>query len=100
MKYCAKCGTELSEETIVCPTCGYAEYESAQPVTEDKVSVGLCVLAALIPLFGFIYWPVKHKAAPKKAKACGIAAIISWAVGFVFSMLYSVVIVGLLGAML
>lgn len=48
----------------------------------DQVDAGLVVLAVLIPLFGFIYWPIKSKETPKKARACGIAAIISWAVSF------------------
>ena len=102
MKYCSKCGTELVDEAVICPNCGCAVegFEPAKPAEEDKASVGLCVLSVLIPLFGIIYWAVKHKATPKKAKACGIAAIISWVASFVFSMIYSVVIVGMLGSML
>ena len=80
MKYCSKCGKELIDEAIVCPGCGCAVAKIENTIADDKVSVGLCVLSALIPLFGFIYWPVKHKETPKRAKACGITAIIAWAV--------------------
>ena len=93
MKFCSHCGKEIADEAVVCPGCGCATGKpmtaSEVPQEEDKVSVGLCVLAALIPLFGFIYWPVKHKATPKKARACGITAIIAWVVSFVISMVAS-----------
>ena len=79
MKYCSKCGKEMIDEAIVCPNCGCAVVEPKN-MLEDKADVGLCILAALIPLFGIIYWPVKHKESPKKAQACGITAIVSWVI--------------------
>ena len=102
MKYCSKCGAELVDEAVICPNCGCAVegFEPAKPAEEDKASVGLCILSVLIPLFGIIYWAVKHKATPKKAKACGIAAIISWVAGFALSMFSSILMMGALGSML
>lgn len=88
MKFCSKCGNELVDEAVVCTRCGCAVV-GAKPVVSsenDEISVGLCILAALIPLFGFIYWPVKHKETPNRAKAVGITAIVAWAVTFVFFM--------------
>ena len=91
MKFCSKCGKEIMDEAVVCPNCGCAVVAPNQynPVNraDDEVSVGLVILSILIPLFGVIYWPVKHKETPKKAKACGIAGIISWAVGILISMI-------------
>lgn len=76
MKFCQKCGHEIMDEAVICPHCGCSV---ATTVTEpDVISVGLCVLAAFIPLFGIIYWPIEHKNTPKKARACGITALISW----------------------
>ena len=88
MKYCSKCGKEILDEAIVCPHCGCAVVKpvTSTQLVNDEVSIGLCVLAALIPLFGIIYWPVKHKETPKKAQACGITAIVSWAIYFVLLM--------------
>ena len=89
MKFCQHCGKEIMEEAVVCPGCGCAvkATNNAQATEVDEsVSAGLVVLAVLIPLFGIIYWPVKAKTRPKCAKACGIAAIISWAVCFIFLM--------------
>ena len=92
--FCNKCGKEIPDDAVVCIHCGRSvENRAVQaPVEEDKASVGLCVLSVFIPLFGIIYWPLKHKETPKKAKACGIAALISWGVSFLLSFLFSFVI--------
>ena len=82
MKYCNKCGNEMVDDAVVCPRCGCMVVEPAATQLNDKVNVGLCVLSALIPLFGIIYWPVKHKESPKKAQACGITALIAWGIYF------------------
>ena len=82
MKYCSKCGNEMVDDAVVCPSCGCMVVEPTSPQLNDKANVGLCVLSALIPLFGVIYWPVKHKESPKKAQACGITALIAWAIYF------------------
>ena len=86
MKFCSKCGKELIDDAIICTGCGCGVVAPEVNPIQDKVSVGLCVVSALIPLFGIIYWPVKHKATPKKAQACGITAIISWAINFIILM--------------
>ena len=89
MKFCSKCGKEIMDEAIVCPNCGCAVVAPTTPqeVSNDQVSIGLCILAALIPLFGIIYWPVNHKKTPKKARACGITAIVSWVVYYLLLMI-------------
>ena len=104
MKFCSKCGKEILEEAVVCPNCGCAVSNTTTPTTsfapQDEVSVGLVILSVIIPLFGIIYWPVKHKETPKKAKACGIAGIISWVVSFIFSMIFSAATFGSLFSIL
>ena len=100
MKFCSKCGKEILDEAVVCPGCGcavtsapqsnQATYQGYNPPVVDEVNIGLCVLAALIPIFGVIYWPLKHNETPKKAKACGITALVSWGVGILFSIIWSV----------
>jgi len=89
MKFCSKCGKELLDEAIICPECGCAVNEEPQKENEDiGATIGFCILAAFFPIFGLIYWPVKHKTAPKRAKAVGITAIIAWAVSFVINMAF------------
>ena len=80
MKYCQSCGAEVNENAAVCVKCGCSIQQEKK--IDDSVSVGLVILAVLIPLFGIIYWPVKAKDRPNCARACGIASIISWILGF------------------
>ena len=96
MKFCSKCGKELLDEAVVCTGCGCAVANAPQPIqatnaapVADEVNIGFCVLSALIPLFGVIYWAMKYKETPKKAKACGITALVSWGVGILFSILWT-----------
>lgn len=93
MKSCLKCGRECADEAVRCPNCGNAMDNS---VSEDRINVGLCILSSFIPLFGIIYWVLKGKETPRKARTCGIVAIVSWVVSFVCSFLFSFAI-GLLG---
>lgn len=96
MKYCSNCGAEIDENAVICVKCGCAvRGKSAQKVTadEDTVSVGFVILSVLIPLFGIIYWAVKAKESPRRAKACGIAGIISMVVSILFYVvLYGVIL--------
>ena len=97
MKFCQHCGKEILDEAIVCVGCGCSiqPANTIKPVEIDEtVSIGLVVLAVLIPLFGIIYWPVKNKTRPKCAKACGIAGIISWIVYLAFMIFMSAVEAG------
>lgn len=66
MKFCPYCGTESSDDAIFCNHCGNPLSADKQE-DPDKPSVGLCLLAVFIPLFGLIYWPVEHNATPKKS---------------------------------
>lgn len=87
MIFCPKCGTPMEDDAVMCPQCGTAR--GAAPVFDakpDKVSIGLCILSFFIPLFGIIYWPVKHKETPKRAMACGIVAIVSWVLSLISSI--------------
>ena len=107
MKYCQTCGTALLDAAVTCPNCGatvgapqthaqaYAQPTpvpqtpyAAAPAPEkkqDKVSIGFCILAFFIPLFGIIYWIAVHKDTPKRGRACGITGIASWVLRFVMT---------------
>jgi uncharacterized membrane protein YvbJ len=96
MKFCSKCGNELVDEAVVCTKCGCAVVSSTPQTSsvvnqDDEVSIGFCVLSVLVPLFGVIYWAVKNKETPKRAKACGIAGLVSWGVSLIFSILWSAI---------
>ena len=84
--FCKHCGKEIHDEAIICPECGCSTQERETEVfetkREDKVSIGMCILSFLIPLVGFIYWPVNHKKTPQRAQACGITACVGFAINF------------------
>ena len=89
MKYCQNCGAEINENAVICVHCGCAVQTVNNVQAEEidnSISAGLIVLSVFIPLFGIIYWPVKAKKRPRCAKACGIAALIAWAINFVIIM--------------
>ena len=97
MKYCSKCGKELVDEAVICTNCGCSVAQTnATPayVEEDKISVGFCILAFLVPLFGLIYWAVKRSDTPRRAKAIGITALVS----FILNIISSVLLIPVLSA--
>ena len=83
------------DEAVICPGCGCA-VEGAPVAEEDKVSVGLCILAFFVPIFGIIYWPVTHRRSPKRARACGITAIVGWVVSLLLSTIASTALAALM----
>lgn len=111
--FCPNCGKNISDETIYCPYCGRSvandphgynpNYNQGYnqgyapntppyaPVKEDKVSVGFCILSYFVPIVGIILWIVWHKETPKKARACGITAIIAWVINFIMTFIMSFV---------
>ena len=101
MKICSKCGKGINDSSDFCPSCGFMvedpigderpeEDEEYEEYEYDTISVGLCILAVLIPLFGFIYWGIEREK-PRRVRACLIAALIS--VGIVF--LYNLIVLAL-----
>lgn len=90
-KYCVHCGNKISAEAAVCHRCGFA-VGKPKAAAEDKISVGLCILAVLVPLFGIIYWAVKRSETPKRARACGIAGLCGYALNFILSFIMAALI--------
>jgi hypothetical protein len=87
-----------------CPSCGasmtpnYVD-SNRYPKEEDKVNVGFCILAVLIPIFGIIFWAIKRNETPRSAKLYGTIGLISWIASFVIGVALGVVL-GLMEAML
>ena len=94
--FCKKCGKEIEDDAVICIHCGRSTEDAAPkpaPV-EDVVSPGFCVLSFFIPLFGVIYWALKYKETPKRAKACGLTAIITWGASillYIFAFVVTIV---------
>lgn len=76
--YCTKCGGKVGNKAIFCPNCNcFSIGKKTLKNPNDKIDLGLCLIAFLIPLFGLIYWPVNHEDVPEKAQAVGIMSVIS-----------------------
>ena len=83
MIYCTKCGGRVSRKSIFCPYCGcFSLGKKTLKNPNDKINLGLCLVAFLFPPFGLIYWPVMHKEVPEKAQAVGVMSVISLAIYF------------------
>ena len=97
MKYCSKCGKELSDEEIWCPTCD--AYNGSRKVDPriDTVSVPLCVASGCFPWLAIIYWALKRDEYPKRARACLLAPFIAFGGVIVLMLLISVVLGTLFG---
>lgn len=94
MKYCTKCGTELVDEAVVCPSCGTSQETAPKP--QDASSFGFAFLGFCIPLVGLILWLVWKDSTPLKAKSAGKGALVGVIVSVVFYIAYAV----LMGIML
>jgi hypothetical protein len=104
--YCRKCGTELTEDTRVCPQCGQPV---GAPVTdtatgeyEGHPNGWLKAACLLFPIVGLIMYLVYVDSAPVKAKDCGKFAIIGVSIklGLVFVVFLLLVIFVALGILL
>lgn len=89
--YCHICGNEIHDNAVICIHCGCSV--KGENLENDEVNVGFCVLAVFFPLFGIIFWAIKHKETPKNAKAVGLCALITI---IVCVLLYVVLIVFIL----
>ena len=97
MNRCPDCNKRLRKDAESCPRCGWkkrrfgfglfssltrkntnsSDFDEEAYLrymnTEDRVSIGLCFLSMLIPLFGIIYWLCSVGERPKRAFACLLA---------------------------
>lgn len=103
MAFCRNCGKQVDDNMTVCPYCGTnmatgapAASANTQP---DEVSVGLCIVSFLIPLFGWIYWAVVNSKTPKRGRACGIAGFVGFGLGLVVNIIMTIAGAGILAAM-
>ena len=99
--YCTRCGKELEEDAKFCPNCGepvrlenrtdytnMEDYASSNGYTspyyeEDRASIGLCIISFLFPFMGVIFFFMKRRTTPNKAKACLITGIVSFVLNFI-----------------
>ena len=93
--YCKKCGKEINDNAVICPSCGCAtdKYEQKNFKNEsDSSGAGWAVLGFLFPLIGLILYLVWKEELPLRAKSIGKGALVSVIVNVVIGLLWGILI--------
>ena len=75
MAYCRRCGAPISDQAMVCPSCGEPQY--SVPPVQDNGGIGWGLLGCCIPIVGLVLFLVWKDQKPKTAKAAGIGALVA-----------------------
>ncbi len=73
MRYCSNCNGIIQRGEKKCSICGCKKAYNPN----DKISGFLCVVSACFPIFGIIYWFIKHKDFAKRSLSCLISGMIT-----------------------
>ena len=76
MKFCSHCGSEINDNAIVCIKCGCAVGRINYIDPNDSSSKRFALLGFFFPIVGLILFIVWNNTNPKKAKSCGIGALL------------------------
>ena len=85
---CLKCG---------CAAAGLNRMNGNIQTPEDASSIGFAVLSFFFPLVGLILWLVWNDSSPKKAKSCGLGALVGFLSEIALSVIAYVVVAAILG---
>lgn len=78
--FCSNCGKQVDERAVVCINCGCAVNNQALK-PDDIPSIGLNILAFLIPLVGLVLYATHYKETPDKANSILFWTITSMVIG-------------------
>ena len=128
MAFCTKCGAQIDDNIAYCTVCGnptgasqpqyqqptyqqptyqqptYQQPQYQQPYNAygtnplDTGSIGWAFLGFFIPIAGLILYLTWKNERPLNAKQAGKGALISVIVNVVFTIIYFIIFVGLMGA--
>ena len=98
MAYCKNCGVEISEDVIICPSCGVQQkpLQTQGSGVSDVGGFGWGLLGFCIPVVGLVLYLVWQKDRPLTAKAAGIGALSSVIAGVILSIMYVIIAVYLI----
>lgn len=87
--YCRRCGKELPDGAVFCPSCGEpqdgrgVQRANYQTSVYDSGSFGWAILGFMIPIVGLILWLAWNSDRPQSAKMAGLGALVSVVLGIV-----------------
>ena len=101
MSFCTYCGAKVADDALFCPNCGASMSKGASsdashtggyfhtaPRRDYGESVGVAILSFIIPIVGVIMFFVWRYDKPDFAKVGLVAGIISFALSFLFGILW------------
>lgn len=90
MSFCRNCGTEIDNNTIVCPKCGVSQSSiNFQQPTDNRSGIGWGILSFFIPVAGLVLFLVWKDSRPRASKSAGIGALI----GTILSSILGLIII-------
>lgn len=95
MKFCSKCGKEISEEAVVCVHCGCSVAPN-KVVENDAPNMGFAILGFFIPVVGLILYLMWKDQTPLKAKSAGKGALIGVGLSVLTYIVYFVIMAGMM----
>lgn len=93
MAFCKNCGSQIDDNTVICPSCG--ANQNTSPQTTDNGGFLWGLLGCCIPIVGLVLFLVWKDSKPKTAKAAGIGALVSVIVGVLWYVLVIVAGIGM-----
>ncbi len=96
MAFCNNCGSQIDDNTAVCPNCGAVQNNySSQPPVNDNGGFLWGLLGCCIPIVGLVLFLVWKDTKPKTAKAAGIGALVCVILTVIYYILAFVFGIGL-----
>jgi len=95
MAFCKHCGSEISDQAVVCPHCGVQVKEistsSTSGGTADTGGFGWGLLGFCIPIVGLVLYLVWLNTKPLNAKAAGTGALVGFILGVISGVISSII---------
>lgn len=86
--YCRNCGSQIHENTVVCPYCGY-QLNQSRPQSVDQGGLGWALLGFCLPFFiSLVLYLVLKTERPNTARSIGMGLLVQVILGAVSILFY------------
>lgn len=87
--YCGECGKKLEKTSKFCSYCGASttsQSDNTVNSSEENANVLLVIASFFVPILGLVLFAVYRDTKKKTSKACGIAALVSFILNIVVTV--------------